>query len=50
MENLPVEVLEMVFRPLLKISDIQKCYNTNSKWRQIIENMFANKTGGLILN
>ena len=45
MENLPVEVLEIVFHPLSKKEDIQKCYNTNSKWRRIIENMFANKTG-----
>ena len=44
MENLPVEVLEIVFHPLSKKEDIQKCYETNSKWRYIIENMFANKS------
>ena len=44
MENLPVEVLEIVFRPLSKKEDIEKCFNTNSKWRHIIENMFSNKS------
>ena len=44
MENLPVEVLEIVFRPLSKKEDIEKCFNTNSKWRQIIENMSAKKS------
>ena len=41
MENLPMEILEIVFHPLSKKEDIQKCLNTNSKWRQIIENMLA---------
>ena len=45
MENLPTEVLEIVFCSLSKKEDIQKCYNTNSKWKHIIENVFANKTG-----
>ena len=44
MENLPVEVLEIVFRPLSKKETIQNCFNTNSKWRQIIENMSAKKS------
>ena len=44
MENLPVEVLEIVFHPLSKKEDIKKCFNTNSKWRHIIENMFVNKS------
>ena len=44
MENLPVEVLEIVFCPLSKKEDIENCLNTNSKWRHIIENMFANKS------
>ena len=44
MENLPVEILEIVFRPLSKKEDIEKCFNTNSKWRHIIENMFPNKS------
>ena len=40
----PVEVLEIVFHPLSKKKDIEKCFNTNSKWRHIIENMFENKS------
>ena len=44
MENFPAEVLEIVFHPLSKQEDIQKCYETNSKWRQIIENMFSKKS------
>ena len=43
MENLPVEILELVFHPLSKKEDIENCYNTNSKWRHVIENMFANE-------
>ena len=44
MENFPAEVLEIVFHPLSKQEDIQKCYETNSKWRHIIENMAAKKS------
>ena len=44
MENLPAEVLEIVFHPLSKKEDVENCFNTNSKWRQIIENMFENKS------
>ena len=44
MEKLPVEIFEIVFHPLSKKEDIEKCFNTNSKWRQIIENMSANKS------
>ena len=44
MENLPVEVLEIVFHPLSKKEDIENCFNVNSKWRHIIENMFVNRS------
>ena len=44
MENLPVEILEIVFQPLSKKEDIENCFNVNSIWRHIIENMFANKS------
>ena len=44
MENLPTEVLEIVFHPLSKKEDIEKCLNVNTKWRHIIENMFAGKS------
>ena len=42
MENLPNEILEIVvFNSLLEKKDIQKYYNTNAKWRRIIENIFV---------
>ena len=44
MENLPAEVLEIVFHPLSKKEDIENCFNVNSKWRHIIENMFEQKS------
>ena len=44
MENLPTEVLEIVFHPLSKKEDIENCFNVNSKWRHIIENMFVNRS------
>ena len=44
MENLPVEILEIVFQPLSKKEDIENCFNVNLIWRHIIENMFENKS------
>ena len=44
MENLPAEVLEIVFHPLSKKEDIENCFNVNSKWRHIIENMLEQKS------
>ena len=44
MENLPVEILEIIFHFLSKKEDIQNCFNVNSKWRHIIENMFEQKS------
>ena len=44
MENLPTEVLEIVFHPLSKKEDVENCFNVNSKWRHIIENMFEKKS------
>ena len=49
MENLPAEVLEIVFHPLSKKEDIENCFNANSKWRHIIENMFENKCIFIVL-
>ena len=43
MENIPVEILELVFLTLSSLKDIQKCYSTSSKWRKIILNIFKNK-------
>ena len=44
MENLPTEVLEIVFHPLSKKEDIENCFNVNSKWRHLIENMSIHKS------
>ena len=43
MENIPVEILELVFLLLSSLKDIQKCFSTCSKWRKIILNIFKNK-------
>ena len=44
MENLPVEVLEIIFHSLSKKEDMENCFNINSKYSHIIENMFAKKS------
>ena len=44
MENLPTEIIEFVFHPLSKKENIENCFNVNSKWRHIIENMFEKKS------
>ena len=44
MEILPTEIIEKIFHPLSKKEDIENCFNVNSKWRHIIENMFAKKS------
>ena len=38
--RLPVEVLEMIFNVFSSLIDIQNCYNTCTKWRKIITDMF----------
>ena len=43
MENLPVEILEIIFGNIASLKDIQSCFNTCTSWKQIIENMFSNK-------
>ena len=43
MENIPIEILELVFLLLSSLKDIQKCFSTCSKWRKIILNIFKNK-------
>ena len=50
MENLPAEVLEIVLHPLSKKKDIEKCFNVNTKWRHIIENMFQYKSTTILNN
>ena len=43
MDNIPVELLEVFFLQLPSLNDIQKCYNTNIKWQEIIKKLFSNK-------
>ena len=40
MEELPVEVLEQIFKQLSRLEDVKNCFNTCIKWGHIIENMF----------
>ena len=44
MDNLPAEILEIVFHQLSSLKAVQKCFNTSMKWRQIISNIFTNKS------
>ena len=44
MELLPVELIEMIFEPFSSLKEIQKCLNTNTKWRKILQKMFADKS------
>ena len=37
-----MEILEMMFCPLSAWKDIEKCINTCTKWRKIIQNLFPN--------
>ena len=40
MEQIPVEILEKIFKHLTSLCDIQNCFKTCIKWSHIIENMF----------
>ena len=42
MEGLPIEILEIIFCPLSARKDIEKCINTCTKWRKIIQNIYPN--------
>ena len=42
-DRLPTEVLELVFRELSSLKDIQSCYNVSKRWRTIITQMFKEK-------
>ena len=37
-----MELLEMILCPLSAWKDIEKCINTCTKWRKIIQNLFPN--------
>ena len=44
MEDQPYEILEHIFKELDNLETILNCYNTNLRWRQIVEKVFANST------
>ena len=43
MENLPVEILVMIFKEFKSLKDIGHCYNTCTRWKDIITAMFKDK-------
>ena len=40
MEALPVELMEIIFKELDEMEDVQKCFNTSILWNKIIANMY----------
>ena len=43
MEALPVELVEIIFKELNQIEDVQKCFHTCIFWNQIITGMYENE-------
>ena len=43
MENLPVEILEVIFHHFSSLTDVQNCYKTCVRWRNLIAKMFRDK-------
>ena len=41
-EEQPAEILLHIFKQMFDLKTITKCYNTNSRWRQIVEKTFEN--------
>ena len=41
MEALPVELMEIIFKELNQIEDVQKCVHTRILWNKIIVNMYG---------
>ena len=42
MEAQPNEILVHIFKQIIQLKDITKCYKSNLRWRQILEEMFKN--------
>ena len=42
-ENLPLDILAMIFKKLSSLKDIVSCYKTCVRWKQTIEKLFENK-------
>ena len=43
MEKLPVEILVIIFKEFKSLKDIGHCYNTCTRWKDIITAMFKDK-------
>ena len=41
-EELPAEILMHIFRQLFDLKSISNCYNTNLRWKTIVEVVFKN--------
>ena len=40
METYPPEVIVHIFKQIFDLKSITKCYNTNFRWRAILEELF----------
>ena len=43
METIPIEVWQIIFKQISCLEDLQNCYNTCRRWRQMIAKMFSDK-------
>ena len=41
-EEQPTEILVHILKQMFDLKSITKCFNTNSRWRKIVEEMFKN--------
>ena len=41
-EELPAEILVHIFKQMFDLKAINKCYDTNFQWRQIVKELFKN--------
>ena len=42
-EEQPTEILVHILKQMFDLKSITKCFNTNTRWRKIVEEMFKNK-------
>ena len=42
MESQPNEILEHIFKQFPDLKSVTKCFNTNFRWRKIVEELFKN--------
>ena len=41
-EELPAEILFHIFKQLFDLKSVSNCYNTNLRWKKIVEEVFKN--------